>query len=64
MQRLSHRSRAFITNAGGLKAFIAPTDLPRFFEIAGGEKLEEAIKHQHIDMRAVIKELKIINSDG
>ena len=45
MQRLSHQSRAFITNANGLKGFVEPFDLTRFLEISEGQKFEEAIKY-------------------
>ena len=62
MQRLSHQSRAFITNANGLKAFILPFDLTRFLEIADGEKFEEASKYQHVDKKSVVEMLKRINS--
>ena len=62
MQTLSHQSRAFITNANGLKGFIQSFDLTRFLEIAEGEKFEEANRYQHVDKKFVVEILKEINS--
>ena len=64
MQRLNHRSRAFITNAEGLSGFLLPFDLTRFLEVAEGEKFEQAIKHQNVDIKSVVEKLREINSQG
>ena len=54
MQKLSHQTRAYIINGKGLKGLLKTFDLIRFLEYVGGERFEEAVRFQYVDMSYII----------
>ena len=59
MRRLSHRARAYLVNAGGLKGFLVPYSLENILQkVLENGQLELVASHQDIQLNTVIKELK------
>ena len=58
MQRISHKSRAYIFNAGGLKAFLVQNRTASILISAiNNNELEKVMRNQEIDIEKALSKL-------
>ena len=63
LQQLSHRSRAYLQNAGGLKGFLVKADVTRIIKQAiHTREIEQVTRWQHIDLPRLFIRLRELTS--